>query len=100
MAIGKKTGGRRPGSVNKLTAGIREPLKLFLENKWPDMEKKFSKLSPKDQWLLYEKLLSYAVPRYSHVNMALSQMSEQDLELIIGHLKENLNHEHEDEQDQ
>lgn len=85
---GKKTGGRKKGTPNKTTASIREALKTFIDDKRPDFEKAFTKLSPKEKVLAFTRLLPFVTPQYSAISFDLNNMTEDDLEIIENHLRE------------
>jgi hypothetical protein len=51
---GKKTGGRLPGSANQTTKDMRQGINLFLSKNWPQVQKTFNRLEPKDQLLFLE----------------------------------------------
>lgn len=64
-----KTGGRKKGSPNKVTAAIKDCFKKMLEdytNSRTFMED-FASLEPKDRLMLVEKLASYVVPKMQSV---------------------------------
>lgn len=91
MPKGRKFGGRKAGTPNKVTASTREALKQFLDNQRPEVEKAFKKLSPKEKVYAYTRLLPFITPQYSAVNFGLKNMSEDDLQVIVDHLKNSLN---------
>lgn len=96
---GYKTGGRIKGTPNRLTSSTRESLKKFIDDNRSEMETLFKALSPRDRWLIYEKLLSYVIPRYSNVNMNITQMSDEEIQLLINTLKTQRDGSNEDQQD-
>lgn len=64
-----KTGGRKKGSQNKVTAAIKDCFKKLLEdytNSNTFMED-FSSLEPKERLMLVEKMASYVVPKMQSV---------------------------------
>ena len=64
-----KTGGRKKGSQNKVTAAIKDCFKRILEdytNSDTFMED-FASLEPKDRLMLVEKMASYVVPKMQSV---------------------------------
>lgn len=60
---GKKYGGRKKGTPNKLTKELRVALKNILHNEIELLPNHFNKLEPKDRLELLIKLLPYAVPK-------------------------------------
>lgn len=66
MTKGVKTGGRKKGTPNKVTATTRDSLAKFLHH-YEDskLAKDFDSLEPKDRIVLFEKLLSYVMPKVS-----------------------------------
>lgn len=72
MAAGRpkgipKTGGRKPGSGNKLQVELRLRIKQFLDNNFNKIEKDFEKLEPEKRILFYEKLLNYVISKKTDI---------------------------------
>lgn len=63
MAKGIKTGGRLPGTPNKLTKELRAALKNILHQEIELLPDHFNKLEPKDRLELLVKLLPFALPK-------------------------------------
>jgi len=59
----KKTGGRKAGTPNKVTTDMRERIKLFVENEFDGVVTDFNALEPKDKVQLFEKFLTYILPK-------------------------------------
>ena len=74
-----KTGGRGAGVPNRITAELRERIKKFLEDNWETIEADFAALDPKDKFLLYEKLLSYALPKLASTEISFEEKADSDL---------------------
>ncbi|GAB6394674.1 MAG: hypothetical protein MdMp024_0986 [Bacteroidales bacterium] len=55
--------GRPKGSPNKTTADLREWIKEVLDNNREQFIRDFQALDPYQRLILFEKLLSYAVPK-------------------------------------
>jgi hypothetical protein len=55
--------GKPSVALNKLSRDMRVTITEFLQDSWPEVRKEFHKLSGKDKWMFYEKLLSYATPK-------------------------------------
>lgn len=67
MAKGEKTGGRKPGTPNKVTKDLRERINDFLNDNWEQIETDFAGLEPDKRVLLFERLLQFAVPKLKTV---------------------------------
>jgi hypothetical protein len=89
MAAGKKTGGRKGGTLNKATADFRLQINSFLAKNWNKVQLDFDKIDPKDRLQFIEKLLRYTTPALSSVSATIDyeKLSDQDLETIISKLK-------------
>ena len=61
---GKKTGGRKKGTPNKITRTTRGTLAEFLhEYESSKLAKDFAELEPKERIVMFEKLLAYIMPK-------------------------------------
>ena len=60
---GKKYGGRKAGTPNKLTKELRAALKNILHQEIELLPDHFDKLEPKDRLELLVKLLPFALPK-------------------------------------
>jgi len=85
-----KTGGRRLGTKNIVSIEMRLMLKSFLLSQWPEVQKSFVRLSDKDKCVAYSRFLNFVCPSYQSISMSLTQMTEQDLQCIVDHLKRDL----------
>ena len=87
--------GRPRGSSNKATAPIRARIALFLSNNWTQVEKDFATLSPKDRLQFISKILNYAVPQMSSVDVKqqtfddLNELSDDQLNKVIDTILKN-----------
>jgi hypothetical protein len=73
MAIGIKTGGRQPGTPNKLTKELRTALKNILHQEIELLPDHFKRLEPKDRLELLVKLLPYALPKVEAESYEVSE---------------------------
>ena len=63
MAKGKKTGGRKPGTPNKLTNELRTILNEIVYNEIIHLQTRINTLQEKDRIELLTKLLPYVIPK-------------------------------------
>lgn len=93
MARGKKTGGRVSGTPNKITGDLRMRIKAFLDDGFEDVRKEWKRLPSKDKIMLYEKLLSFTLPRMRETDLKLNldEMTDDQLNLIIDKILNNEN---------
>jgi hypothetical protein len=82
----KKTGGRKAGTPNKVTGNIRAQIDLFLQKNWPEVQKKFNSLEPKDQLAFLEKLLKFSVPVLTNARIDVDSLPDNQLDEIINGL--------------
>ena len=77
--------GRPVGKPNKVTAELRDRIKLFLEKSWSTVQKDFKELDPKDRIAIYEKMLKYVVPvqKETAIELNIEAMSDKDLNIVI-----------------
>ncbi len=82
---GEKTGGRKPGSLNKTTADHREKINSFISKNWGKVQKDFNLMEPKDRLAFMEKLLRYTTPTLSAISAKVNyeSLTDEDLEKII-----------------
>lgn len=81
--------GRPPGAANKATADLRQRISDFLISNWPKVEKDFKDLEPEKRIVLFEKLLTYILPKMSNVSLEtdFDKLSDEQLDYIIENLK-------------
>jgi hypothetical protein len=63
MAKGFKTGGRKAGQPNKLTAELREILGEIVKQQLHNLPELLSKMEAKDAAMILEKFTGYVLPR-------------------------------------
>lgn len=69
MAKRKKTGGREPGTPNRLTNELRTSLKNIVFNEFSELETRLNALETKDRIELLTKLLPYVLPKVQDICM-------------------------------
>ena len=70
MATGKKTGGRRKGTPNKLTTETRNIIHSLLSEELPNLRKYISQVEkPELRAKLLIDLLPYSLPKYHTIQL-------------------------------
>ena len=92
MAKGNKTGGRKPGTPNKITTDLRKRINDFLSDNWEMLQEDFKQLEPKDRVNFYEKILQYGLPRLQSTELTsdIERLTDQQLDYIINDLKKTI----------
>ena len=73
MAKRIKTGGREPGTPNRITKDVREILKSIVEDELMFLPEKLRELEVKDRLEITIKLLPYVVPRLEAAEISMSE---------------------------
>lgn len=89
-----KTGGRKPGTPNKVTSNLRQAVNDLIDANWGTIEKDLKKVDPKDRLTFLEKMMSYALPKLqsttidASVNTAarIDQLSFDQINRIMDHV--------------
>lgn len=83
MAKGVKTGGREAGTPNKLTSDLRERISDFLNDNWEQIEKDFQTIEPEKRVLLFEKLLSFTLPKLQTIQTPVIKVSDKPTMIVF-----------------
>ena len=81
----KKTGGRRPGTPNKVTTDLRQRISNLIEKNFDRIESDFNKLDSEKRLTILEKYLKYCLPPLQNMNLQaeiktqLDEMNDQQL---------------------
>ncbi len=86
----KHNKGRPPGSKNKNV--VRSRLSDYVGNKWDRFEKQMNGLTGRAYVENFIKLLPFVMPAYQSISMSLSNLPESDLEYLVNHLRQHMNH--------
>jgi polyhydroxyalkanoate synthesis regulator protein len=81
-----KTGGRKPGTVNKSTDELRNLLQSFIDTNMKTMQADYDKLEPKDRLTFINNLLRHVLPAPLQV---LERLTDEQLDELIERLKKN-----------
>ena len=75
---GKKFGGRKKGTPNKVTKEIRSVLKDLIYYELDQIEKQLNQLEPKERLEILIKLMAYALPKVEGVSYNLGEPMDWD----------------------
>ena len=75
---GKKFGGRKKGTLNKMTKELRSTLKDVLFREIEEIEDRFDLLDPKDRLELLIKLMPYALPKVTSISHKTNEPLDWD----------------------
>jgi len=86
--------GRPKGVPNKATTDLKTWISTVLNNGREQFEKDLKKLEPHKRVMLYEKLLSYAIPKMQNVEAKIETnfdaLTEEQIDTIINQLNEQI----------
>jgi hypothetical protein len=88
----RKTGGREKGTPNKVTTDLRTWINELLNSNRGQIVKDIKRLEPQQRVMIFEKLLSYAVPKMQSVEakIDLNRLTDEQLDMIINELTKDL----------
>jgi len=83
-----KTGGRAAGTPNRVTTDLRQWINDLLNKNQLQFEKDFKKIEPHQRVAIFEKMLSYALPKMQSVEtkIDIDRLSDEQLDKIINEL--------------
>ena len=82
----KKSGGRRPGTPNKVTKDLREQITVLIKKNFERIESDFNKLDSEKRLIVLERYLKYCLPPLQNLNIQaelksqLEGLTDQQLE--------------------
>jgi hypothetical protein len=92
-----KTGGRQPGSPNKVTAELRQWLQGVIDRNKDQFEKDLQNVESAQRMAMIEKLMAYMLPKpqnfsieleYRHLEALLEKTPDQYIETITAKIFE------------
>jgi hypothetical protein len=91
----QKTGGRSKGTPNKVTSDLRTWIHDLLNSNRQQIAKDIKQLEPQQRITIFEKLLSYAIPKMQSVEAKIDfeQLSDEQIHLIINEITKDLDNE-------
>ena len=81
----KGTGGRKGGTPNKTTKNLRQFIHDFLNTNREKLQSDFETLDAKDRLILFEKFLSFALPKMN--SFQIESLPDEQLNEIIEQIK-------------
>ena len=84
--------GRPKGKPNRMTEDLRGFVDRLLKKNTAQIEKDFIKLHPYQRIAVFERLLSYTIPKMQSVEakIDLNNLTDEQLSVIINELTDNL----------
>lgn len=73
-----KTGGRKPGTPNKVNTDIKQWISLIVNNNRARFESDLDSLEPKERIVMLEKLMSYVTPKMQSVSVEAQIQAEYE----------------------
>lgn len=73
-----KTGGRLPGTCNKLTVDMRERINRLLDDNLEQVEADLKQLDPKERVNAWLRLLEFALPKLQRSQIELPETPETE----------------------
>lgn len=77
---GKKTGGRKEGTPNKINKLTRELINELAENMIEDVKKDLKNLKPKDRVMVFMKLAEFNIPKPQSIAIDINKSSKKTIE--------------------
>lgn len=65
-----KTGGRKAGTPNKISVGLKDFITKLVYKNRKQIEKDLQELQPKERLLILEKLMQYVIPKQREVEIS------------------------------
>lgn len=78
MARGLKTGGRKKHTPNVITSEVKTWLSLLIDNNRSLLESDLKKLDSYQRWVIFEKILSYLIPKQQAVDIKTAKEAEYE----------------------
>ncbi len=77
-----KTGGRKKGSLNRVTRDTRELLKEILTGELKNIDDTLKQVEPKDRLQFIIKILPYTIPQYANIDLTSGHPSHKPSSFI------------------
>ena len=80
-----KTGGRKPGTPNRVTGDLRQRIQQLLDEQFDNLQADFKALDPKERVNAFIRLLEYTTPKLQRTETTfdLSKLSDTEVETLF-----------------
>jgi hypothetical protein len=75
--------GRPQGSPNKVTQGLKENIKLLVENNFDRLQSDIESMEPKDRVQTIIKLMEYVIPKQQKNDLSLDLSAKEQINVIF-----------------
>ena len=82
MGKGRKTGGRKPGTPNRVTVDVREALRTLAQGLAPRVQGWLTEVAESDPGRaldLYLRALEFTVPRMARLHVDISTLTDEEI---------------------
>ena len=79
----EKTGGRKPGSVNKASTDIKSKIADLIDNQFDTIQADLETLEPKDRVNAYLKFMEYVLPKQREQKIDLSTLTDEQIDDLL-----------------
>ena len=73
-----KTGGRKAGTPNKISVGLKDFISKLLFKNRKQMERDLQELQPKERLLILEKMMQYVIPKQREFDISADLNRDED----------------------
>lgn len=90
-----KTGGRKPGSRNRVTSSTKEWIASVVDNNREQLEKDLKSFDPVERWKVISGLLAFVVPKMSSVNAQIDyeRLTDEQLQDVVSEVVKSIDNE-------
>ncbi|GAB3019040.1 hypothetical protein [Spirosoma pulveris] len=79
----EKTGGRQPGSPNKVSTDIRSKITSLIDNQFDKIQADLETLEPKDRVAAYLKFMEYVLSKQREQKIDLSTLTDEQVDDLL-----------------
>ncbi|MCC5612557.1 hypothetical protein LC612_39160 [Nostoc sp. CHAB 5834] len=79
----EKTGGRKPGSTNKVTTDLKSRISALIDQQFDAITADLNELEPKDRVAAYMKFMEYVLPKQREQKIDLSTLTDEQVDELL-----------------